>query len=104
MAWMYILGCSDKSYYVGSTINIEERLAQHQNGEGCEYTAERRPVRLVYSEEHQSVREAFAREHQVKGWRRAKKEALINGAHLSLPDLARAYDNRRVPSTGSGTV
>lgn len=45
---MYILECSDKSFYVGSTIDLERRLAQHQNGEGANYTKNRLPVELIY--------------------------------------------------------
>jgi putative endonuclease len=49
MAYMYILRCSDGSYYVGSTRNLESRLYQHQTGIGAEYTRCRRPVELVYA-------------------------------------------------------
>ncbi len=79
IGWMYILRCSDNSYYVGSTNNLELRLAQHQEGFGSQYTRERLPVELIYSEEFQTVAEAFYREKQIQGWSRRKREALING-------------------------
>ena len=79
MAWMYILQCSDGSYYVGSTVDMEKRLAQHQAGEGAKYTARRLPVKLVFAEEFERIDEAFTREKQVQGWSRAKREALIRG-------------------------
>ncbi len=61
---MYILKCSDGSYYVGSTINLDHRLAQHQAGEGSNHTKKHLPVELVYYEEYQRIDEAFYREKQ----------------------------------------
>ncbi len=89
MAWRYILECSDGSYCVGSTINLEQRLIQHQEGEGGRTTSRRLPVKLVYSEEYEKVYEAYAREKQVQNWSRAKREALINGEHADLPKYAK---------------
>jgi len=88
---MYILECSDGSYYTGSTNNLELRLQQHQSGIGANHTKKRLPVSLVYYEEYQRVDEAFYREKQVQGWSRKKKEALINGQSELLPELAIAY-------------
>ena len=76
--WMYILECSDGSYYTGSTNDLERRLQQHQNGEGANHTKKHLPVKLVYFEEYQRIDQAFNREKQVQGWTRKKKEALIN--------------------------
>ena len=89
MAWMYILKCSDGSYYVGSTKDLEQRILQHQEGTGAQYTSRRLPVMLVYSEEFERVSEAHAREKQVQNWSRAKREALIQGKHNLLPELAK---------------
>ena len=89
--YMYILLCSNGSYYTGSTNNLELRLKQHQNGEGANHTKKYLPVTLVYYEEYQRVEDAFYREKQVQGWSRKKKEALINGDHNLLPELAIAY-------------
>jgi len=89
MCWMYILECADGSYYVGSTVHIETRIAQHQSGLGAKYTARRLPVKLVFSAEFSSIDEAYQREKQVQGWSRAKREALICGEFDKLPELAR---------------
>lgn len=88
MPYMYILECSDKSFYTGSTINLEKRLAEHQMGEGAKYTKTRRPVKLVYFEECNNIADAFAREQQIKGWSRKKKLALISGNYEELPSLS----------------
>ncbi len=87
--YMYILKCSDNSYYTGSTTEIGIRLAQHQNGIGANYTRNRLPVELVYFEEYGRIEEAYYREKQVQGWSHRKKEALINGTPELLPQLAK---------------
>lgn len=89
--YMYILRCSDGSYYTGSTTDLEVRLTQHDAGEGANHTKKRLPVKLLYYEEYSRIDEAFYREKQVQGWSRVKKEALINGKHELLPDMAIAY-------------
>ncbi|QKJ20987.1 GIY-YIG nuclease family protein [Microbacterium hominis] len=89
MAFMYILECADRSLYVGSTVNLEHRLFQHENGEGARYTRTRLPVKLLYCEEFESVSDAFAREKQVQNWGRAKRLALIKGQHEKLIRLSR---------------
>jgi len=99
--YMYILECSDGTYYTGSTINLELRLQQHQNGEGANHTKKRLPIKLIYLEEFQRIDEAFNREKQVQGWSRKKKEALINSAQDTLPKLSVAY---RDLSTVSSTL
>jgi putative endonuclease len=86
---MYILECCDGSYYVGSTKSLERRLSEHQEGLGANYTSRRLPVKLVYCEEYERIDDAFYREKQVQGWRRAKREALINGNPKLLPVLAK---------------
>ena len=90
-SYMYILLCSDGSYYTGSTKNLYRRLAQHQSGEGANHTKKRLPVKLVYLEIYSRIDHAFYREKQVQKWRREKKEALIYGHHARLPELAIAY-------------
>ena len=89
MAWMYILECADGSYYVGSTKNLDQRIAQHQSGNGSRYTSSRLPVKLVYGEEYERVADAYYREKQVQNWSKAKREALINGEYEKLPALAK---------------
>ncbi|WP_317046115.1 GIY-YIG nuclease family protein [Aquimarina sediminis] len=85
---MYILECSDGSYYTGSTKDIERRLIEHQNGEGANHTKKRLPVQLLYYEKYDRIDTAFYREKQVQGWSRSKKEALIKGDLEGLHDLA----------------
>ena len=90
--WVYILQCSDDSYYTGSTNNLGIRLAQHQNGEGANYTKKRLPVKLVFSQEYERVDDAFYIEKQVQGWNRKKKQALISGNFEMLPELAKCLN------------
>ena len=85
---MYILKCSDNSYYTGSTKDLEKRLWQHQNGEGANHTKKRLPVELVYAEAYDRIDEAFAREKQIQGWGRKKKEALMCGDFDALEVLS----------------
>ena len=78
-----------KHLMVGSTINLERRLWEHNEDLGAKYTARRRPVKLVFAAEFDSIAEAYALEKQVQGWGREKREALIRGDYDALPDLAR---------------
>jgi putative endonuclease len=90
--WMfhcYILRCADGTYYVGHTDNIDLRLGQHQSGYFTGYTFKRRPVHLAWSDAFQSRDDAKTAERQIKGWRRAKKEALIAGDWQLVSELAR---------------
>ena len=91
MAFVYILKCSDNSYYVGSTNDLTRRIEEHNNGLGANYTKKKLPVELVYYEECQSLETAFLRERQIHGWSRKKKEALINNMHENLPELSKRY-------------
>jgi putative endonuclease len=86
---LYILRCSDGSYYVGTTRgSLERRMAEHDTGAFDGYTAHRRPVRLVFQQTFERIEEAIAAERQIKGWRRQKKEALIRGDYPALRLLA----------------
>jgi putative endonuclease len=78
--YVYILKCSDDSYYTGVTNNIERRITEHNSGinSSC-YTFSRRPLELVFLEKFQTAIEAISMEKKLKGWSRKKKEALING-------------------------
>jgi putative endonuclease len=95
MAHMYILECADGSYYTGSTIDLEKRLWQHQNGLGANHTARRLPVALVYCEWFDRVSDAFYREKQVQRWTRRKKAALIVGDSNGLHELAVCQNESR---------
>lgn len=87
---MYILQCSDGSYYTGSTTDLDKRINEHNAGLGAEYTKKRLPVKLVYFEEFQQIDQAFKREKQIQNWSRSKKQALINGELEKLVELSRS--------------
>lgn len=78
-AFAYMLRCADGSFYVGCTSDLDARVGQHQGGEQPGYTASRRPVELVWAEEFGHINDAISAERRIKGWTRAKKEALIRG-------------------------
>ena len=84
----YMLSCADDSFYVGHTDNLETRIAQLNAGECGGYTLTRRPAALAYSEEFQTREEALSAERQIKGWNRAKKQALIGGDWKRIQQLA----------------
>jgi len=90
----YIVECSDGTYYVGSTWNLERRLGEHNEGLGAEYTRRRRPVRLVWSVQLNRIDEAYRVEKQIQGWGRGKRLALIEGRFDDLPGLARTAKPR----------
>ena len=85
----YLLRCADVSYYAGHTDNFDLRVAQHASGACGGYTATRLPVTLMWSQEFATREEALAAERQIKGWSRAKKEALIAGDFGRLSALAK---------------
>ncbi|TAL31807.1 MAG: GIY-YIG nuclease family protein [Spirochaetes bacterium] len=85
---MYILECSDGTYYTGSTWNLEKRLIEHNAGMGAHYTAKRLPVVLAFYEEFNRIDDAFYREKQVQGWSHKKKHALIEQNWERVHELA----------------
>lgn len=92
--YLYILKCSDSSYYTGVTNNLEKRFAEHQSGDDPKsYVFKRRPLELVWSECYNDINQAIEKEKQIKGWTRAKKEALIKDDYDSLVELSK---NRQV--------
>ena len=96
---VYILRCSDGSYYTGHTDNIERRWAAHERGDIPGYASARLPVRLMFVESFVSRREAIEWERQIKGWTRRKKEALIQGDWDKIKDLAKARGSTGSPRT-----
>ena len=86
--WVYILKCSDDSYYTGHTDNLEARVGQHNEGRIDGYTKTRLPVTLVYSEHFVSRAEALEMEMRIKGWSRKKKEAMMRGDWKGVQRLA----------------
>ena len=75
--FMYILQCSDDSYYIGHTDDIDKRISEHMQGQISGYTKNRLPVKVVYVKDFMTRDEAINAEQQIKGWSRKKKEALI---------------------------
>lgn len=91
MRYVYMLRCHDNSLYIGETDELTQRVDRHNEGRGCRYTASRLPVTLVYAEQFASRIEAANRERQLKGWTRAKKEALIAGNWRVLKQLSQSH-------------
>ena len=89
MHHIYILLCSDNSYYIGHTTNVEARVRAHNMGLGAAHTYKRLPVKLIYTEAHPTKLTAIRRERQLKRWTRAKKEALIRGDPVCLRILSK---------------
>ncbi len=88
--YVYMIQCSDDSYYVGVTNDLVERYVDHERGTNKRaYTFTRRPFKLLYWEVHEAAAVAIAREKQLKGWTRAKKKALVWGEIEELKRLAR---------------
>lgn len=88
--YVYILKCSDQTYYTGITSNLSTRFEEHQNGKYPDsYTFKRRPLTLGFYAEFTNVSIAIGTEKQIKKWSKAKKEALINGEFEKLPNLAK---------------
>jgi putative endonuclease len=96
-AFVYMLRCADASFYLGSATgeDLTLRIAQHQAGTFEGYTSTRRPVELVWSEHFDRITDAIAVERQIKGWSRAKKQALINGDWDSVQRLAKRRGGKR---------
>ncbi len=101
-AFVHILRCSDGRYYVGSTQkSLESRLAEHNAGTYGGSTKSRRPVPLAFQQLFDRIEDAITAERQIKGWSRAKKEALMQGDFKKLKQLAAAspFDRLRVRTT-----
>lgn len=76
--YFYLLRCSDNSLYAGICRDLEQRVANHQNGTGAKYTRSRLPVALVFQEQHSSKGDALRREAEVKKWTKQRKERLVS--------------------------
>ncbi|HTR86306.1 MAG TPA: GIY-YIG nuclease family protein [Reyranella sp.] len=89
-AYAYMLRCSDGSYYVGSArLGLDQRVSEHNSGVYGGYTSARRSITLVWAQHFQLITDAIAVERQIKGWSRAKKEALIRGDYGEIRNLAK---------------
>ncbi|HWC29407.1 MAG TPA: GIY-YIG nuclease family protein [Dehalococcoidia bacterium] len=111
---VYLLRCADGSFYTGHTDDLELRMQLHADALPNAYTSSRLPVTLVWTQSSATRQEALETERQIKGWSRAKKEALIRGDWDLISQLAHAHGpgasaslNTKVeriarPSTSSG--
>jgi len=97
--WAYILHCRGGAFYTGHTDDLLRRIAEHETGGIKGFTADKRPVTLVWSEEFSTRIEALEAERRIKGWSRAKKMALIRGDWQKISELAKSKNG---PSTSSG--
>jgi predicted GIY-YIG superfamily endonuclease len=91
-SWVYILRCSDGSYYTGCTTNLEQRIVEHQEAKFGGYTSRHLPVELIWSAEFHDIQQAIEAERQIKGWSRKKKEALMQGNFELLHELAQSKE------------
>ncbi|MEH6706075.1 MAG: GIY-YIG nuclease family protein [Galbibacter orientalis] len=90
--YVYILECSDDSYYIGITSNLTKRLDQHNEGFfATAYTYDKRPVELKWFAEFTDANMAIEKEKQLKGWSRRKKRALIEEDWDKLVDFSKNY-------------
>jgi len=97
--YVYLLRCADGSYYVGQTDDLTKRMAEHDAGEGAAWTAGRLPVELAWSEDFGTRDEGREAERQIKGWSRAKKEALVRGDWDAIALLAKKPRAGRTPGS-----
>ncbi len=89
MWYVYILLCSDGSFYTGISNNPKKRFLDHKNGKGGAYTRSHKPIKIIYLEHLQDRSSALKRESQIKTWRRKKKIQI-----LKLPNQDGLYRNR----------
>jgi putative endonuclease len=109
-AFVYMLRCADGSFYMGSATgeDLTKRIAEHQTGAYPGYTSTRRPVVLVWSEHFSRITDAIAVERKLKGWSRAKKEALVKCDWSEIGQLSKRrggrprFENGRPDATGGG--
>jgi len=97
---VYILRFSDNALYIGQTNNTEQRIRDHKNkaSRSSKFSKDNGEFKLVYQENYPTQLEAMRREKQLKGWIRAKKEALISGNLELLKRLCSLEQSRPCPS------
>lgn len=76
--WVYVVECSDGTYYTGYTTDVERRLREHNDGTGAKYTQGRAPVTLLHTEQFETQSAAMRREYEIKQLTRSQKERLID--------------------------
>jgi putative endonuclease len=89
--WVYIVASRSGTLYIGMTNNLDVRIAQHKSSEIEGFASKHHCDRLVYWESFDEVLNAIDREKQLKGWRRAKKIALIESVNPRWEDLAEKW-------------
>ena len=93
--YVYIVECSDKSYYTGITNDLERRIEEHNLGNNTSsYTFKRRQVVLKYYAHFFDVNQAIVWEKKIKGWSRKKKEALFVEDWDEIKELAKSKGKR----------
>jgi len=97
---LYILKCSDGTFYTGVTNDIDRRFRAHQEGKASRFTRTRRPVALVYQEPCGTRSQALTRECAVKSLSRPKKQELVAGGSSTGPSMKRKLKRDRVPDVG----
>ena len=86
--WVYILGSKSGTLYTGVTNDPLRRIAEHRDGTGSKFSRRYKLKKVLLLEEYGNIHEAIAREKQIKGWKRLKKLALIEGTNPKFEDLA----------------
>ncbi|RZN83868.1 MAG: GIY-YIG nuclease family protein [Winogradskyella sp.] len=90
--YVYILLCSDDTFYTGMTNDLERRVSQHKSGyKKDSYTYTKRPVELKWHLQLTDPSEAIKYEKQIKGWSHRKKEALIQENWDDLVEFSKNY-------------
>jgi putative endonuclease len=84
MYFVYILLCSDNSFYTGSTNNVEKRFQDHVSGKGAKYTKSHKPIKIIYQEKFNTKSDALKREIEIKKLSRKEKETLLNLTQSSI--------------------
>ena len=84
--YVYMLLCNDKTFYTGTSNNVEKRVATHNAGKGAKYTKIRRPVKLMYSEVLANKSEALKREIAIKKLSRQQKITLLKSNGINWQD------------------
>jgi len=103
--FVYMLECADESYYIGMTTSLEKRLAEHEAGiDPYAYTYSRRPVTLVWNQAFDTEHEAFLAERQLKGWSRAKKQALSKDDWNAIHQIVMSERKRRERSKVKSSI
>jgi len=79
---------NNSTLYIGVTNDLERRVAEHKSGSGSVFTKKYHCHKLVYFESFSDIEQAIAREKQLKGWKRERKDALIDSVNKERRDLS----------------